>query len=98
MNDIKGVFESKKKNGDIINTMNVAHHILEDHFKNIIQVVSLSEMAHKGWHAYQKLKNKENAKFFLSIDCAFGDLKAFVENSQVRESFAFINNICCQIY
>lgn len=67
------------KSGDRINTMNVAHNVLKDHFENIIQIVPLCEMAHKGWHSFQKLKNKDNSNFFLSTDSAWGDFKKFVE-------------------
>ena len=48
-------------------------------FENIIQIVPLCEMAHKGWHSFQKLKNKDNSNFFLSTDSAWGDFKKFVE-------------------
>lgn len=64
------------KNGDAINSMSVANNVLKDHFDNIIQVVMLCQMAHKGVHNFTKTKDK---KFFLSADGAFGDFKKFVE-------------------
>lgn len=67
------------KNGERINSANVAHHVLKDHFENIIQIVPLCEMAHKGWHAFQKLKSKDNSKFFISMESCFGDLNKFLE-------------------
>lgn len=70
------------KNGDRINSSNVAHNVLKDHFDNIIQGVMLCEAAHKGVHAFQKTKDK---KFFLPMDAAWGDLGKFLE--KYHESF-----------
>ena len=67
------------KSGQSINTFTVANAVLKDHFENIIQVVMLSEMAHKGWHAFQKLKNKDNSKFFIPMESCFGDINKFIE-------------------
>lgn len=67
------------KTGQAINTFTVSNAVLKDHFENIVQVVMLSEMAHKGWHAFQRLKNKDNAKFFIPMEACFGDISKFIE-------------------
>lgn len=53
-----------------INTFIIADKILEEHFKNRIQVVMLSETVHQEVH--------EN-NIFLNIKHAFGDLNAFLD-------------------
>jgi len=56
-----------------INSSNVAHHVLRDHFDNLIQVVMLSESAHNAVHKY-----KGDVKFFIPIDSAWGDISSFI--------------------
>lgn len=81
------------KNGDNnINSMRVAHHVMEDHFNNIIQVVMLCEMAHKGWHAFQKLKVKEG-KFFMDMRSAWGDLGKFIDKYKDALTIQHINKV-----
>lgn len=67
------------KAGEPINTFTVSYNVLKDHLANIIQVVMLSEMAHKGWHAFQQQKNKDNARFFIPMTACFGDISKFIE-------------------
>jgi hypothetical protein len=70
------------KHKEPINSANVTHHILKDHFDNIIQVTMLCEMAHAQVHAFAKTKNE---KFFLSGDGSWGDFGKFVD--KYHESF-----------
>lgn len=83
--------------GDRINSANVAHHVLEDHFKNMILIVPLCEMAHKAYHASllaQKLGNKsDNKDFFIDINSAFGDLGAYLEKYKNDLSVSHYNKL-----
>lgn len=57
-------------NGQKVNTFIVADTVLEEHFKNHVQVVMLSETVHEEVH----LNN-----VFINTKQAFGDLNAFLE-------------------
>ena len=70
--------------GDRINSSNVTHNVLKDHFDNIILIVPLCEMAHKAYHAH--LLSKKNGQgdgkdkdFFIDINSAWGDLGKYIE-------------------
>ena len=70
--------------GDRINSSNVAHNVLKDHFENMILIVPLCEMAHKAYHASLLAKkinpnSKDNKDFFININSAFGDLGKYLE-------------------
>lgn len=78
------------KHNEAINSANVAHCVLKDHFDNIIQVVMLSEMAHIGVHNFAKTKD---STFFLSADCAFGDFKKFCEKYSDCFTIQHVNKI-----
>lgn len=53
-----------------ITTFSIANRLLDEHFKNHIQVVMLSETVHQLFH---------EGKVFLNIKHAFGDLNAFIK-------------------
>lgn len=71
--------------GDRINSSNVAHNVLADHFKNIILIVPLCEAAHKAYHASLlskktgNLGDGQNKDFFIDINAAFGDLGQYIQ-------------------
>lgn len=65
------------KAGDRINSSNVTHHVLEDHFKNMILMVPLCEMAHKAYHA-SLLTNTNIKNYFIDIRSGWGSLFDFV--------------------
>lgn len=66
------------KQGDRINSSNVAHHVLKDHFENIILLVPLCEMAHKAYHA-SLITNSGIKKYFIDIRSGWGSLYDFVK-------------------
>lgn len=71
--------------GERINSSNVAHNVLKDHFENMILIVPLCEMAHKAYHAYLYSKKNGNntemkdKEFFIDINSAFGDLNKYID-------------------
>jgi hypothetical protein len=68
--------------GDRINSSNVAHNVLKDHFENIILIVPLCEAAHKAYHASllaKKTGNGKDSEFFIDINSAFGDLGSYIK-------------------
>ena len=70
--------------GDRINSSNVAHNVLKDHFENMILIVPLCEAAHKAYHASLLAKktgagNETNSEFFIDINAAFGDLGKYIQ-------------------
>lgn len=76
--------------GEPINSSNVAHYVLKDHFDNIIQIVMLCKMAHVGVHNFNKSKDK---RYFLNVDGAFGDFKKFVIKYNKSFTLSHINKI-----
>lgn len=62
------------KNNKQLSTFKVADIVLEEHRNNLIQVVMLSEMAHKAVHPKKPGIKPE----FISIDAAFGDLVGYI--------------------
>lgn len=70
--------------GEPINSANVAHNVLKDHFENNILIVPLCEAAHKAYHASLLAKktgqgNGANSEFFIDINSAFGDLGKYIQ-------------------
>ena len=70
--------------GDRINSSNVAHNVLKDHFENMILIVPLCEAAHKAYHASLLAKktgagNGTNSESFIDINAAFGDLGKYIQ-------------------
>ena len=68
------VNEFKKPDG-FVSSFRVANQVLEDHFNNLIQVVMLSEMAHKAVHPSKKEVRAE----FIDIDSAWGDIVGYLQ-------------------
>lgn len=64
------VIDHKLYNGEPVNTFIVADTIIDEHFKNNVQVVMLSKTVHEEVH----LNN-----IFINTKQAFGDLNAFLE-------------------
>lgn len=62
------------KNNLEISSFAIAKQILEDHCNNLIQVVMLSEMAHKAIH----VKSSNIKSEFLDINSAWGDLIGYI--------------------
>lgn len=81
------------RKGDRINTSNVAHHVLSDHFDNIIQLVVLSEATHNAWHAWQKFHTKEYEQFFIPLSACFGDFGKFIEKYAHCMTIGHVNKI-----
>lgn len=67
-----------------ITTFNVADRLLDEHFKNNIQVVMLSETVHQLVHT---------GSIFLNVKHAFGDLKTFIEKYRDGVSDEYIERI-----
>lgn len=63
------------KNKFEISSFSIAKQILEDHCNNLIQVIMLSEMAHKALHA--SIKNNKDIDF-IHVDSAWGDLMGYL--------------------
>jgi hypothetical protein len=65
-----------------INSARLTHHILKDHWNNLIQVVMLCKTAHDMVGNLQKLRDKappeEKKKYFLSGDGSWGNINAFI--------------------
>ena len=62
------------KNNYLISTFAIAKEVLQDHCDNLIQVMMLSEMAHKAIHVKSSTINSD----FLNIESAWGDLIGYI--------------------
>jgi hypothetical protein len=71
------------KNNMPINSYRLAHHVLKDHWDNIVQVAMLCKAAHAAVH--NQALNKSD-KYFLSGDLAWGDINAYID--KYHEAFS----------
>ena len=85
---IKYIFQTE----NYVNSFRVVEQVLKDHWDNIVQVVMLSEMAHKSVHASSQDKRTVNTPF-ISIDSAFGDLTKYIKKYSSCIEYTHIKRI-----
>lgn len=76
--------------GEMVSSYRVAHEVLSDHFSNSVQVVMLSEMAHKAVHPDPK---KGGEPLFISHEQAWGDITRYFNKYKDVLNYAHIMRI-----